>query len=74
MDLSTNRKLKNGREVNLGDKLKGKQTAEVVVLKDDEPGKFCVQVISNKLFVFDLDKFLNEWDDLEYTGSVLERN
>ena len=73
MDLNTNRKLKDGTEVKLGDKLKGESTHEFVVLKDESTDIFCVEAINNKMFVFGLDHFLNSWDDLKITGSILNR-
>jgi hypothetical protein len=71
MDLKTGQLLRNGKEIMLGDKLKGGSTHEVVVLYDKENGKYIVQIISIPEYKFNLDEFLFEWSDLEVTGSIL---
>lgn len=73
MKHETGRTLKDGTEILLGDKLKGSQTAEVVVLFDNEKNEVGVQVIEHPEFWFTLDRFLFAWSDLIKTGSILER-
>lgn len=71
MEPKTGQILRNGKEVTLGDKLKGSSTHEVVVLYDKENEKYIVQIISIPEYKFNLDEFLSEWSDLDIIGSIL---
>lgn len=71
MNFNTGRYLKDGTEIRLGDKLKGSQTHEVVVLRDND--KIGVQVIKFPDHWFDLDHFLEAWSDLKRIGSIIEK-
>ena len=75
LNLGTGKFLRNGLEICIGDKLKGRSTHEVVVVYDEDLSKFIVGIVEERLkdFWFDLDEFLNSWNDLEVTGSIVKR-
>jgi hypothetical protein len=74
MNYLTGRKLSDGTEIQLGDKLKGSQSSEVVVLLDLKTNNHIVEVIENTNYWFPLDNFLNSWgSSVIKTGSILER-
>lgn len=63
----------NEQEIKLGDKLQGKQTAEVVVLWDEENNEYGVELVGKPECWVKLDYFLSKWNDLEVTGNVNKR-
>lgn len=73
MKHDTGKTLSNGETIKLGDKLKGSQTAEVVVLWDEENNEYRVEILGRTDFWWKLDYFLEKWSDLEITGNVNKR-
>jgi hypothetical protein len=74
MNFKTGRKLPDGTEIMLGDKLKGDSTYEVVVLWDKTCKEYGIEIIDIPEFWFELDEFLSMWGNLYKIGSIIERN
>ncbi|MDR6779408.1 MULTISPECIES: hypothetical protein [Paenibacillus] len=73
MIVNTGRVLKDGTLVELGDKLQGSQTREVVVLWDEDNANYGVEVIGRSDFWWELDYYLSAWSDLKKTGNINKR-
>jgi hypothetical protein len=62
------------KEIELSDKLQGSQTAEVVVLCDDQNKYYGIQPVDRPDFLWGLDYFLSKWSDLKITMNILKRS
>lgn len=66
--------LRNGEPIQLGDKLQGLQTHEVVVLWDEENQEYGVQIIEFPELWFELGQFVSKWHDIKKTGNINQRS
>lgn len=73
MKHETGRRLPDGTPIQLGDKLQGSNTTEVVVLWDEENQNYGVEILGQTDFWWELDYFLGKWHDLKKTGNVNKR-
>lgn len=74
MKHQTGKFLPDGTEIILGDKLKGDNTHEMLVLWDEDNQNYGVEVLGRTEFWWELDYFLGKWHDLKRTGNVNKRD
>lgn len=75
LKLHTGLKTKLGAEVRLGDRLKGKNTHEVIVLLNEDDTGFVIEPVEEnfKWYSQDLKDFLDAWYDIEVLGNINRR-
>jgi hypothetical protein len=75
MEYNTGRKLNDGTIIMLGDKIKGLQSADMVVVWDEENKEYGVEAISHFDYYSTLDEFLEYWGiSVKKIGSIVKRN
>jgi len=71
----TGKTLSDGSEIMVGDKLKGSQSDEAVVLWDEFNQEYGVEILNKTKFWFTLDWFMASWGSTVIrTGNILERS
>jgi hypothetical protein len=74
MEYNTGRKLSDGTIIMLGDKIKGLQSADMVVVWDEENKEYGVEAVSEFDCYLTLDEFLEYWGtSVKKLGSTLKR-